>query len=63
MRERLGVTAADRFVLLVGKDGGIKRRAELGTDLREIMLQIDAMPMRRNEIRAKKEAGIPVTTP
>lgn len=63
LRERLGVTATDRLVILVGKDGGIKRRAELNTDLREVLLQIDAMPMRRNEMRAKKEAGIPVTTP
>jgi hypothetical protein len=63
LRERLGVTATDRVVILVGKDGGIKRRAELDTDLREILLQIDAMPMRRDEMRAKKEAGIPVTTP
>jgi hypothetical protein len=63
LREHLGVTAADRSVLLVGKDGGVKRRADLDTDLRAILLQIDAMPMRRGEMRAKKEAGIPVTTP
>ena len=35
------------MLTLIGKDGGIKRRAELDTDLREIFLQIDAMPMRR----------------
>ena len=63
LRQRLAVTDQDRFVILVGKDGRIKKRADLDTDLREIMLQIDAMAMRRNEMRAKKEAGIQVTTP
>ncbi len=63
LRQQLDVTAADRLVILIGKDGGIKRRGELDTDLREILLQIDAMPMRRDEMRAKKEAGIPVTPP
>lgn len=63
LRQRLAVTDKDRFVILVGKDGRIKKRADLDTDLREIMLQIDAMAMRRNEMRAKKEAGIQVTTP
>ncbi len=63
LRQKLDVTAADRLVILIGKDGGIKRRAELDTDLREVLLQIDAMPMRRDEMRAKKEAGIPVTPP
>ena len=63
MRDRVEATATDRLMILVGKDGGIKRRAELDTDLREIWLQIDAMPMRRDEMRAKKEAGIRVTRP
>lgn len=63
LRRQLDVTDADRLVILIGKDGGIKRRTELDTDLREILLQIDAMPMRRDEMRAKKEAGIPVTPP
>ena len=61
LREQLGVAADDRLTILMGKDGGIKKRTALDTDLRETFLQIDAMPMRRNEIRAKKEAGIPVT--
>jgi len=63
LRRQLDVTDADRLVILIGKDGGVKRRAELNTDLREILLQIDAMPMRRDEMRVKKEAGIPVTPP
>ena len=40
-----------------------KRRAELRTDLRDIFLQIDAMPMRRNEVRAKREAGMDIASP
>lgn len=63
LREQLGVAAEDRLVILIGKDGGIKRRAELDTDLRYIFLQIDAMPMRHEEMRAKIKAGIPVTPP
>ena len=41
----------------------MKRRATLDTDLREIFLQIDGMPMRRAEIRTKEAAGEQVTTP
>ncbi len=63
LRRRLGVTEDDRLMILVGKDGGVKRRAALDTDLRDIFLQIDGMPMRRAEIRAKEAAGEQVTTP
>jgi hypothetical protein len=63
LREQLAVAADDRLTILIGKDGGIKKRTSLDTDLRETFLKIDAMPMRRNEIRAKKEAGLPVTPP
>ena len=63
LRKRLGVTTADRLVILIGKDGGIKRRSALNTDLREILLQIDAMPMRSDEMRAKQKVGIPAPRP
>jgi hypothetical protein len=63
LRARLGLSEQDRLVILIGKDGGIKRRAALNTDLREIFLQIDGMPMRQEEMRAKKQAGIDVTVP
>lgn len=63
LRDRLGVTVEDRLVILIGKDGGIKTQSALNIDLREIFLQIDAMPMRRDEMSAKQEAGIPVTPP
>ncbi len=63
LRSRLGVSSEDRLLILVGKDGGVKRRAALDADLRGVFLQIDAMPMRREEMRAKREAGIDVTSP
>ena len=63
LRDRLQVAPGDRLQLLIGKDGGIKRRAALNTDLSESLEQIDAMPMRRQEIRAKQRAGLPVTPP
>ena len=63
LREQLGVTPEDRLLILIGKDGRIKRRTELDADLRDIFLQIDAMPMRRDEMRAKIEAGKGVSSP
>jgi hypothetical protein len=59
LREQLDVTADDRLMILIGKDGGVKRRAPLSTDLAEIFSQIDAMPMRREEMRASERAGDP----
>ena len=58
-----GLTEQDRLVILIGKDGGVKRRAGLNTDLSEIFLQIDGMPMRQQEMRAKQKAGIEITPP
>jgi hypothetical protein len=63
LRERLQLERQDRLLLLVGKDGGIKRRAPLDADLTEILLQIDDMPMRRAEMRARKRAESPTTPP
>ena len=63
LREQLGVADEDRLTILIGKDGGIKKRTGLDTNLRDIFLQIDAMPMRRDEMRATKKADIPVTPP
>lgn len=53
LRRRLETRPGDRVLILVGKDGGIKRRAGLDIDLREIFAQIDGMPMRRQEMRGK----------
>ena len=38
-------------LLLVGKDGGIKARADSPDALEEFLGRIDAMPMRRAEVR------------
>ena len=63
LRAALDLGPDDRSLILIGKDGGIKRRAPLDTDLGEIFRQIDAMPMRRGEMRAKERAGVVVTEP
>jgi hypothetical protein len=54
LRAALGLAAGDRTLVLVGKDGSVKRRAPLSVDLREIFRQIDAMPMRRQELRERR---------
>ena len=55
LRRQLGVAPGDRQLILIGKVGGIKRRAELDTDLQSVFDQIDAMPMRRMEMREKAQ--------
>lgn len=57
IRARLGVTSDEQLLVLVGKDGGVKRRAPLLTDLRDIFRQIDSMPMRRDEMREVDRSG------
>ena len=57
LRAKLGVDTDERVLLLVGKDGSVKRRAPLLTDLQEIFRQIDAMPMRRNEVWEREQSG------
>ena len=63
LRARLKAKTDTKLLLLIGKDGTIKRRAPLNIDLRDIFRQIDGMPMRQIEIREKIEAGLPVTRP
>lgn len=53
LRERFGVIPGQFRVLLIGKDGGAKR-----TDMHPVSMQtlngvIDAMPMRRDEMRKR----------
>lgn len=62
-RTLLGARPGSRELILVGKDGAIKQRAPLPADPRDFLLQIDAMPMRQAEIRAKTAAGEPVIPP
>ncbi len=63
LRERFKLNQSDEALILVGLDGGEKRRAPLATPLSEFFLEIDAMPMRRADIRAKRAAGKTVTKP
>ena len=63
LRAKLRAKPDTKLLLLIGKDGTIKRRASLGADLRDIFIQIDEMPMRQTEIREKVKAGLPVTRP
>lgn len=49
LRRRYGVRAGDFRVLLIGKDGGVKREARAPVSLESLFGQIDAMPMRRKE--------------
>ncbi|MBA3423589.1 MAG: DUF4174 domain-containing protein [Rubrobacteraceae bacterium] len=52
-RREYGVEAGRFAVALVGKDGGVKFRADEPVPAREIFDRIDAMPMRRREMREK----------
>jgi hypothetical protein len=53
VRRAVGL-APDRFgVVLVGKDGGVKLRRESPITVTELFQVIDAMPMRRQEMRRR----------
>ena len=51
LRSRLRVEGGTFTVLLLGKDGGIKRRETTVTFPEALFRQIDAMPMRQQEMR------------
>ena len=51
LRDRFGVGKGDFRVILVGKDGGTKRRDSNPVQASAIFNEIDAMPMRRQEMR------------
>lgn len=57
LRKELAVERHDEALILIGKDGDIKRRAPLQTNLAEIFAQIDAMPMRREEMRRQRSTA------
>jgi hypothetical protein len=53
LRTRYGI-AADRFcILLIGKDGGVKLRSDEPVPAESLFALIDAMPMRRQEMRER----------
>ncbi|MET4106553.1 DUF4174 domain-containing protein [Hymenobacter sp. UYP22] len=51
LREQLGVKTTSFTVLLIGKDGGVKQRAGTPLPPARLFTTIDAMPMRRQEMR------------
>jgi hypothetical protein len=53
----LDVSRGEFAVILMGKDGGIKLRRQSQTKLTDIFALIDAMPMRREEMRQKRKTG------
>ena len=55
IRERIGEDSAF-LVLLLGKDGGVKLREASVPDLDTVFALIDAMPMRREEMRTRSTA-------
>ncbi len=54
LRRQLALSPGDGQLILIGKDGGIKRRGTLDTGLEVVFDQIDAMPMRRQEMRNRQ---------
>ncbi len=54
LRSSFRVGEGDFRVILVGKDGGEKRRDTIPVSPRAIFSEIDAMPMRRQEMRDRK---------
>ena len=53
LRRRFRVASGRFRVVLIGKDGGVKMTRNGETELQEIFNRIDAMPMRRREMREK----------
>ena len=51
LRTKLAVPTGHFLVLLIGKDGGVKRRAQTPLSGKALFATIDAMPMRRQEMR------------
>ncbi len=53
LRRVYSVAPGDFQVLLVGKDGGVKFRSRNVVSPQEIFRLVDAMPMRRDEMRSR----------
>lgn len=53
LRRRFEVERADSVVVLVGKDGGVKRRDTAPIPAASLFATIDAMPMRQDERRRR----------
>jgi hypothetical protein len=54
LRKKFSVQQGTFEVILIGKDGGVKLRSQDQVNLSDIFSLIDAMPMRREEVRKKR---------
>ena len=57
LRAVLHIPPGQFQVLLIGKDGGVKRRWDAPIAPRELFGVIDAMPMRQQEMRWRSDGG------
>ncbi|MFM2422417.1 MAG: hypothetical protein RL291_947 [Pseudomonadota bacterium] len=55
IRSRYRVSEGQFRILVLGKDGEVKRDIQTFVPINEIFAQIDQMPMRREEVRRKTE--------
>ncbi|MDZ8258191.1 DUF4174 domain-containing protein [Nostoc sp. ChiQUE01b] len=53
LRNRFGVERENFRVILIGKDGGVKRQETTPVQATAIFKQIDAMPMRQQEMQER----------
>ncbi|MDZ7969199.1 MAG: DUF4174 domain-containing protein [Nostoc sp. DedSLP03] len=53
LRNRFGVNKENFRVILIGKDGGVKRQETTPVQATAIFEQIDAMPMRQQEMQER----------
>ncbi|MFH7026448.1 MAG: DUF4174 domain-containing protein [Heteroscytonema crispum UTEX LB 1556] len=53
LRDRFNISKEDFRVVLVGKDGGVKRRDATPVQATAIFNEIDAMPMRQQEMKER----------
>jgi hypothetical protein len=57
LRDKFDVNPGRFALILVGKDGSVKLNRQEQTRLEDIFALIDAMPMRREEMRQKSQTG------
>ena len=55
IRNRFNAPRHKFTLILIGKDGGTKMKRHAQTRLKEVFELIDSMPMRKNEMRQKRD--------
>ncbi|MEM6427804.1 MAG: DUF4174 domain-containing protein [Deinococcota bacterium] len=51
LHTQFDVSEDDFALVLIGKDGGVKRRETAPTNLADVFTQVDSMPMRQREMQ------------